>query len=155
MLYKCNTSNLPVFWAEYWWSILYFNHSIHKWFKNVVNHIALPSIWSFTLLYAAKWNMGQQCSLVGSCSWAVSHSPEPHYDLGCREAHRMATLAHFSGFWYNHFEQVSDIGDTWVFSEVSTYLENILPTLNKELFPTWVWMCLCSDSSFNWCSKFG
>ena len=44
-------------WAKYWWRILCFNHSIHKWFKNIFNHIALPSIWNFTLLY------GIQCML--------------------------------------------------------------------------------------------
>ena len=53
-------------WAKHWWRILYFNHCIDKWFKNIVNHFALPSIWSFTLLFAVTFNMGQQCPLAGS-----------------------------------------------------------------------------------------
>ena len=43
---------------------IYFNQSIHKWVKSIV-YIALPSIWSFTLLYAVTLNMGQQRPLAG------------------------------------------------------------------------------------------
>ena len=53
-------------WAKYWWKILCFNHSIHEWFKNIFNHIALPSMWNFTLVYAVTLNTGHQCPLVGS-----------------------------------------------------------------------------------------
>ena len=53
-------------WAKYWWRILCFYHSIHKWFKNIFNHTALPSMWNFTLVYAVTLNTGHQCPLVGS-----------------------------------------------------------------------------------------
>jgi len=53
-------------WAKYLWKILCFNHSIHEWFKNIFNHIALPSMWNFTLVYAVTLNTGHQCPLVGS-----------------------------------------------------------------------------------------
>ena len=50
--------------------------------------------------------------LRAPCLWAVFHSSETHYDLGCRETRQMAMSAHISGFLDNHFEQVSDIDNT-------------------------------------------
>ena len=94
-------------WAKYWWRILCFNHSIHKWFKNIFNHIALPNIWNFTLLYAVTLNKGQQRPLADPFLWAVFHSSETHYDLGCRDIRQMAMSTHISRLWQNHFQEVA------------------------------------------------
>ncbi len=91
-------------WAKYWWRILCFNHSIHKWFKNIYSTI-LPCQVCETFHWCMLWLWIRDISALLWAAFlrAVFHSSETHYDLGCRDICQMAMSTHISRFWQKHF----------------------------------------------------
>ena len=53
------------------------------------------------------WIRDSSALLQAPFLWAVFHSSETHYDLGCRDIRQMAMSTHISRFWQNHFQEGS------------------------------------------------